>query len=173
MRHEHRQMQIIITVVKEWVSLPSSTTTYKFFKAVVRGSSFMSYKKTRGWTSISTGLCSQATCNLTKPFLPTHTDKHKHKHTPHLMTPSFQRNGTILNCMFWTGICKLSKLQMIACSLLATEGAIKSTISESCLYAKSKDGKTSQGFSWQQSCLSVWLCWTKVLGVVMHSSGFY
>lgn len=41
----HRQMQIIIAVVKEEVSLPSSTTTYKFFKAVVRGSSFMSYKK--------------------------------------------------------------------------------------------------------------------------------
>lgn len=75
--------------------------------------------RTRGWTSTSTRVCSQATCNLTKPFPPVRTDTRKQKHTPHLMTPSLQRSGPILNCMLRTGICKLSKLQMIAGSFLA------------------------------------------------------
>lgn len=85
-----------------------------------------------------------------------HRHTRAHKRTPHLMTPSFQRNGAILNCMLLTGICKLSKLQMIACSLpwhTTAESAIKSTISQSCLYAKKPERLNKPGI--HSSCLSL------------------
>lgn len=49
---------------------------------------------------------------------------------PHLKTlPAFQQNSSALSCVHCTGICKLSKLQMIACCFLATKRGIKSTMS--------------------------------------------
>lgn len=49
---------------------------------------------------------------------------------PHLKTlPAFQQNSSALSCAHCTGICKLSKLQMIACCFLATKRRIKSTMS--------------------------------------------
>lgn len=80
---------------------------------VVESSSFTSYKE-QGDEHVY-GALQPSHMQLDNYFHQTHGNKH----TPHLMTPSFQRNGAILDCMLWTGICKLSKLQMIACSFLA------------------------------------------------------
>lgn len=116
----HQQMQIIIiTVVENESASLQSQPQCRFFKAVVKGSSFTSYKVQRGWTSTSTGLCSRAASNLINRHQCTQTHKDTHKHTPHLMTLFFLWNAAILDCMLWTGIRKLSKLQMIACSFLA------------------------------------------------------
>lgn len=49
---------------------------------------------------------------------------------PHLKTLTvFQQNSSALSCAHCTGICKLSKLEMMACCFLATKRGIKSTMS--------------------------------------------
>ena len=113
--NRHRSSSSSRWLKRESVSLQSQLQC-GFFKAVVRGSSFTSHKEQGGWTSTSTGLCSRAVCNLTKQSPPAHTDKH-----------------TILDCMLLTGICKLSKLQMIACSFLACHYQECNQVPQSCL----------------------------------------
>lgn len=96
--------------------------------------------------------------------------RNTHEHTPHLMTPSFQRNGAVLNCILWTGICKLSKLQMIARSFLGYPCRECNQVNNSptlFISQKNQEGKMRLGFSWQHSCLSVSLCLTESLGGII------